>query len=167
MNESSIAQRMQRNHRRFLKPAKLNLVSLMDIFTILVFFLLINSGDNEILKISKYIKLPDSVAEIPPESTITVMVTESDVIVDGRPVATMDDVVNSDGVIPGLAQELNYLASKRTELTAQEEVNGRAVTILGDYTIPYEILKRVMITCAKSNYRDLSMAVSRVEKTGG
>jgi biopolymer transport protein ExbD len=167
MNESSIAQRMQRNHRRFLKPAKLNLVSLMDIFTILVFFLLINSGDNEILKISKYIKLPDSVAEIPPESTITVMVTESDVIVDGRPVATMDDVVNSDGVIPGLAQELNYLASKRTELTAQEEVNGRAVTILGDYTIPYEILKRVMITCAKSNYRDLSMAVSRVEKAGG
>jgi biopolymer transport protein ExbD len=167
MNESSIAQRMQRNHRRFLKPAKLNLVSLMDIFTILVFFLLINSGDNEILKVSKHIKLPDSVAEIPPASTITVMVTESDVIVDGRPVATMDDVVNSDGVIPGLAQELNYLASKRTELTEQEKVSGRAVTILGDYTIPYEILKRVMITCAKSNYRDLSMAVSRVEKTGG
>jgi biopolymer transport protein ExbD len=167
MNESSIAQRMQRNHRRFLKPAKLNLVSLMDIFTILVFFLLINSGDNEILKISKHIKLPDSVAEIPPESTITVMVTETDVIVDGRPVATMDDVVNSDGVIPGLAQELNYLASKRTQLTEQEKVSGRAVTILGDYTIPYEILKRVMITCAKSNYRDLSMAVSRIDKAGG
>jgi biopolymer transport protein ExbD len=166
MNQSSIAQRMQHNHKRFLKPAKLNLVSLMDIFTILVFFLLINSGDNEILKISKHIKLPDSVAEMPPVSTVTVTVTESDVIVDGRPVATMEEVINGTGVIPGLARELDYLASKRMQLTAEETVRGRAVTILGDHTIPYEILKRVMVTCAKSNYRDLSMAVSRVANAG-
>lgn len=161
MKQSSVAQRMQQNHRRFLKPAKLNLVSLMDIFTILVFFLLINSGDNEILKVSKHIKLPDSVAETKPDSTITVMITDTDVIVDGRQVATMDDIVNSDGLIPGLAEELNYLASKR-QLTAEEKISGRAITILGDHTIPYEILKRVMMTCAKSNYRDLSMAVSRI-----
>jgi biopolymer transport protein ExbD len=166
MSQSSIAERMQQNHKRFLKPAKLNLVSLMDIFTILVFFLLINSGDSEILKINKHIKLPDSVADMRPATTITVMVTESDVIVDGRPVATMDDVVGSNGVIPGLAKELNYLASKRTQLTAEEKLRGLAVTILGDYTIPYEILKRVMITCARSNYRDLSMAVARVENAG-
>jgi len=166
MNRSSIAQRMQQNHRRFLKPAKLNLVSLMDIFTILVFFLLINSGDNEILKVSKHIKLPDSVAEASPSLTITVMVTETDVIVDGRPVATMNEVIESDGIIPGLAKELDYLAAKRTQLTAEEQASGRAITILGDHTIPYEILKRVMITCAKSNYRDLSMAVTRVANAG-
>jgi biopolymer transport protein ExbD len=166
MNESSIAQRMQQNHKRFLKPARLNLVSLMDIFTILVFFLLINSGDNEILKVSAKIKLPDSVADTRPGPAITVMVTESDIIVDGRPVATMDDVVNSHGVIPGLAHELDYQASKRTRLTADEKIKGRAVTILGDREIPYEILKRVMVTCAKSNYRDLSMAVSRVANSG-
>jgi biopolymer transport protein ExbD len=167
MSDSSIAQRMQQNHRRFLKPAKLNLVSLMDIFTILVFFLLINSGENEILKLSKHITLPDSVVDTRPESTITVTVTGEDVIVDGRPVATMDDVVNSKGVVPGLAKELDYLASKRPELTAEEKVKGRAITILGDHTIPYEILKRVMITCAKSNYRNLSMAVTRVANAGG
>jgi biopolymer transport protein ExbD len=166
MNQSSIAQRMQQNHKRFLKPAKLNLVSLMDIFTILVFFLLVNTGDSEILKVTNHIKLPDSVAEMRPESTVTVTVTESDIIVDGRPIATMGDVVNGNGVIPGLAQELNYLASKRTELTEEEKAKGMAVTIMGDHTIPYEILKRVMVTCAKSNYRDLSMAVSRIEKAG-
>ncbi len=166
MNQSTIAERMEQNHKRFLKPAKLNLVSLMDIFTILVFFLLVNSGDNEILKVSKHIELPDSVAQTPPESTITVMVTDTDIIVDGRQVATMEDVVNGTGVIPGLARELQYLASKRTELTAEEKTNGRAVTILGDQAVPYEILKRVMMTCAKSNYRDLSMAVSRVANSG-
>ena len=166
MNKSSIAQRMQKNHKRFLRPAKLNLVSLMDIFTILVFFLLINSGNNEILKVSKHIKLPDSVAEQPPDSTITVMVTETSIIIDGRAVATMDDIIESDGIIPGLEEELNYLASKRTQMTEDEKVRGRAITILGDQSIPYEILKRVMMTCAKSNYRDLSMAVTRVANAG-
>ena len=166
MKESSIAHRMQHNHLRFLKSAKLNLVSLMDIFTILVFFLLVNSGDSELLKVSKHIRLPDSIAEMRPESTLTVTVTESDVIVEGRPVATIDDVVRSNGVIPGLAKELNYLASKRTELSEEEKTNGMALTILGDHTIPYEILKRVMVTCAKSNYRNLSMAVSRIDNAG-
>ena len=166
MKESGIAQRMQHNHMRFLKSAKLNLVSLMDIFTILVFFLLVNSGDNELLKVSKQIRLPDSVAEMRPESTVTVTVTDSDIIVDGRPVATMEDVVSSNGVVPGLAKELNYLASKRTELSEEEKTNGMALTILGDQTIPYEILKRVMVTCAKSNFRNLSMAVSRIENAG-
>jgi hypothetical protein len=102
-----------------------------------------------------------------PGATITVTVTTTDVIVEGKPVATMDDVVNGRGVIPGLQNELRYLASKRTQLTETEKLNGRAVTILGDHTIPYEILKRVMVTCAKSNYRDLSMAVTRVAHAGG
>lgn len=167
MTDASIAERMQQQHKRYLKPAKLNLVSLMDIFTILVFFLLINSGDNEIVRISNQIKLPDSVAETPPDLTVTVLVTPTDIIVDGRAVAKMDEVVASnDGVIPGLAKELDYLATKRRDLTEEEKANGRAVTILGDQTIPYEILKRVMTTCAKSNYRNLSMAVSRVANAG-
>ncbi len=167
MSQSAAVKRMQDNHRRFMKPARLNLVSLMDIFTILVFFLLLNTGDNELLKNSKHIKLPDSVAEQRPAATITIMVTASDVIVDGKQVATMEDVINSDGVVPGLARELDNLAAKHGELTPEQSVNGRPVTILGDQEIPYEILKRVMITCAKSNYRDLSMAVAHVANAGG
>ena len=167
MSQSEAVRRMQQNHKRLMKPAKLNLVSLMDIFTILVFFLLLNTGDNELLKNSKHVRLPDSVAEQRPAATITVMITASDVIVDGKAVATMEDVVTSEGVVPALARELDSLAAKRSELAPEEAVNGRPVTILADQAIPYEILKRVMITCAKSNYRDLSMAVAHVENSGG
>lgn len=167
MSQSSAVQRMQQNHRRMLKPVKLNLVSLMDIFTILVFFLLLNTGNNELLRNNKHVRLPDSSAQTQPVTTITVTVTPTDVVVDGKPVATMDDVIKSHGVIPGLARELADLAVKQGQLTPEEKVNGRAVTILGDHTIPYEILKRVMITCARANYRDLSMAVSRTTDAGG
>lgn len=158
--------RMSEYQKRFMKPARLNLVSLMDIFTILVFFLLLNSGNNEVLKVNKHVILPDSTADSQPENTTTVMITDELILVDGRPVATMAEVVASDGLIDGLTRELAYLASRRSELTDEEKQLGRAVTILGDKEIPYELLKRVMVTCAKANYRNLSMAVSRVANQG-
>ena len=43
----------------------INLVSMMDIFTILVFFLLVNSSDVEVLPNAKEIVLPTSTAPHP------------------------------------------------------------------------------------------------------
>jgi len=166
MNEKLTSFGFQRTAKAFMKPAKLNLVSLMDIFTILVFFLLLNSGSNEILKVNDVV-LPDSTAEERPKETTVVTITEEDILVDGRPVATINEVITSNGLIDGLMQELRFQATKRTELTEREKTLGRAVTILGDQEIPYELLKRVMLTCAKADYRDLSMAVSRVSGNSG
>ncbi|SFN20349.1 ExbD/TolR family protein [Marinobacter pelagius] len=157
---------LQSSAKTFMKPAKLNLVSLMDIFTILVFFLLLNSGANQLIKVND-VALPDSTAEERPKETTVVTITEDDILVDGRPVATLDEVIASDGLIDGLMEELTFQASKRTELTEREKSLGRAVTILGDHEIPYALLKRVMLTCAKADYRDLSMAVSRVSGSSG
>lgn len=166
MNEKLTSFGLQGSARTFMKPAKLNLVSLMDIFTILVFFLLLNSGSNEILKVND-VTLPDSTAEERPKETTVVTITEDDILVDGRPVATINEVITSTGLIDGLMEELRFQATKRTELTEREKTLGRAVTILGDQEIPYELLKRVMLTCAKADYRDLSMAVSRVSGNSG
>lgn len=166
MTEKLTSFGLQNSTKSFMKPAKLNLVSLMDIFTILVFFLLLNSGSNEILKVND-VTLPDSTAEERPKETTVVTITEDDILVDGRPVATINEVIVSNGLIGGLMEELRFQATKRTELTEREKTLGRAVTILGDQEIPYELLKRVMLTCAKADYRDLSMAVSRVSGNSG
>ncbi len=166
MNDKLTSFGLQGSAKTFMKPAKLNLVSLMDIFTILVFFLLLNSGSNEILKVND-VALPDSTAEERPKETTVVTITEEDILVDGRPVASLDDVIMSNGLIDGLMEELRFQATKRTELTEREKSLGRAVTILGDQEIPYELLKRVMLTCAKADYRDLSMAVSRISGSSG
>ncbi|WP_207308680.1 ExbD/TolR family protein [Marinobacter caseinilyticus] len=166
MNDKLTSFGLKGSQKTFMKPAKLNLVSLMDIFTILVFFLLLNSGSNEILKVNDVV-LPDSTAEERPKETTVVMITEDDILVDGRPVASINEVIVSNGLIDGLMEELRFQASKRSELTEREKTLGRAVTILGDQEIPYELLKRVMLTCAKADYRDLSMAVSRVSGNSG
>ena len=59
---SSRAKRMDKHHHR-KQVVSLQLVSLMDIFTILVFFLLINSTDVEVLPNAKDLQMPESIAE--------------------------------------------------------------------------------------------------------
>lgn len=168
MGQSLTAQRMAKNHQRLNNTAKLNLVSLMDIFTILVFFLLVNSGESEVIQSNKYITLPDSVSEQVPINATLVMITETNILVDGRQVASMEEAYESQsGFIKGLEDELSYLASKRTDLTEKEQTLGRAVTIMGDHSIPYDLLKLVMATCAKVDYRNISLAVSKVTSMTG
>ncbi|WP_240554871.1 ExbD/TolR family protein [Oceanicoccus sagamiensis] len=165
MKSSLRAKRMARNHRRMQQNSKLNLVSLMDIFTILVFFLMVNSGDVEVLQSDKNIKLPDSVAEQKPDLSLLIKISETDVIVQGRSVASVADILNSDqDAIAGLTKELEYLAERKPLLTDQEKQQGRSVTIMGDQNIPYTLLKRVMSTCAQADYRDISLAVNALPK---
>lgn len=168
MKHSHRSRRMQRHQGRMKQTTKLNLVSLMDIFTILVFFLLLNSSDVEVLQNDKTITLPESVAEQKPDTTLVVMVNNDDLLVGGRPIAKVEAILGSeDNLIPELAKELKYQASRRPELTELEQQNGRAVTIMGDQGIPYALLKRVMTTCADNDFRNISLAVTKVARLDG
>jgi|SRR5690606_1147710 biopolymer transport protein ExbD len=162
MKQSLRAKRMAKHHRRLNAVPKLNLVSLMDIFTILVFFLLVNSSDVEVLQTDKSIRLPASVADKLPEANLVVMVSNTDLLVGGQRVASVADVMASegDGFAP-LETELKYQASKARPLTEEEQQTGRAITIMGDQKIPYALLKKIMTSCAATDYRNISLAVDQ------
>ena len=163
MKQSIHAKRMARAHKRAAGVPKLNLVSLMDIFTILVFFLLVNSSDVEVLQQSKDIELPESVAEQKPQTTLVVFVSENDILVGGRKIAdTQPELTNTDPEIKLLRDELEYLASRKPFETPEEQQKGRDITIQADSKLPYTLLKKVMATCAKSGYRNISLAVSQI-----
>lgn len=157
------AKRMARHHKRNRGGNKLNLVSLMDIFTILVFFLLVNSSDVEVLQTDKTITLPESFSEQRPDTTLVVKLNADAIVVGNLPVANVKDVLNSEDVeIEALTQELQRMIERRPELTELEKQQGRAVTIMGDQAIPYELLKKVMTTCAKNDFRNIALAVSQI-----
>ncbi|MFC1751142.1 ExbD/TolR family protein [Pseudomonadota bacterium] len=164
MKMSRRAKRMERHHKRTKNRAGINLVSLMDIFTILVFFLLVNSSDVDVIPSTKSIKLPESVAEMKPKETLFIIVNDETLLVQGRPVVDVSKVMDSpDNIIKELKEELEYQAS-RSLLPADEETR-REVTILGDKNIPYRLLKKIMITCNSVSYTNISLAVTR--KKGG
>jgi biopolymer transport protein TolR len=160
MVKSSRAKRMERRHDRGKRGLALNLVSLMDIFTILVFFLLVNSSDVEVLPNAKEIQLPESIAEDKAKETVVILIGETDIIVQGTPVAKVADVMKRKGNdIPELRQALKSQNDRVLRKEAQDDIAGREVTIMGDKDIPYRLLKKVMATCTESDYGQISLAV--------
>ena len=133
MKQSRRARRMERHHKRHKGTPSFNLVSLMDIFTILVFFLLVNSGEGEVLPSTKNVELPESIAEQKPRQNVVVMVTEHDILVQGSRIALVKDVNSSNKLeIDSLKAALvtqnrrRLLASNSAKTTAPE------VTIMGN-----------------------------------
>lgn len=150
--------RMNRGRKR--KAAGMNLVSLMDVFTILVFFLLVNSATTEELPNPKVLKLPDSVAERKPEQTIVVMVTKDDILVNNEIVARIDEIMDQDrAVIEAVKNAMREEAGRIVVQSETAEARRRAVTIMGDREIPFRLLKRVMASCTAAGYDRISLAV--------
>ena len=160
MMKSARAKRMEKHHKRNKGSAVLNLVSLMDIFTILVFFLLVNSSDVETLPNAKDVQLPESIAEEKAKETVVILIGEEDILVQGTPVAKVADVMNIQGNdIPALREALKSQNDRVLRRESQDDIASREVTIMGDKEIPYRLLKKVMATCTASDYGQISLAV--------
>lgn len=156
------SRRMRRMERSRKKIPGLNLTSLMDVFTILVFFLLANSSSSEVLATPKLIKLPSSVVEIKPRETVVIMVSPETVVVQGETViATPELLMSSSESIPEITERLNQLERNIIGISTKEIVESKEITVLADKTIPFRVLKKIMLTCTASGYGKISLAVIR------
>ena len=145
------------------KVAGLNLVSLMDIFTILVFFLLMNSGDSKEIEKATFITLPDSQAKGSFQNDLLIIVGNEYISIKDEDVVKISELKSAKGkAVPAITEFLKAYSSELGELTAFEKKNGRPVTIMGDQTVPYILLKSVMASCSQENFRDIALAVNQV-----
>jgi len=160
MKQSRRAKRMERHHKRHKGIPSFNVVSLMDIFTILVFFLLVNSGEGEVLPSTRNVDLPESIAEQKPRQNVVVMVTERDILVQGNRIALLKDVNSSDRlVIHPLKVALESQNKRRFLGSSLAKTKAPEVTIMGNKDIPYRLLKKVMKTCTEAGFGKISLAV--------
>jgi biopolymer transport protein ExbD len=158
MKLTPIQKRAARNARHG-NALDMNLVSLIDVFTILIFFLLSNSGVETLPAAS--VHLPESTAKKDPKETLVVVVNATEITVEGRKVADVAPLVDArDDLIPGLKAELDRVSARPVAL-AQNAANARAVTIMGDKEIPYQLLRKVMYTAAVANFTNVSFAVNQ------
>ncbi len=156
-----ISSRVKRHKYKFAMNTGLNLVSLMDIFTTLVFFLLIHvSGEGESIQIPDIVKLPISTSTDRPEPATTIYVTTDNILVGDKKIADVREVLNSGEISIGrLEKELSYQATKFKE---GAKFKGKVI-IMGDKVIPFTLLKKVMYTCSKAGYPVISLAVIQRE----
>ena len=165
MKMSGRAGRMQAHHQRNKRVIALNLVSLMDIFTILVFFLLVNSSDVEVLPSTKDIEMPESIADLKPRESVVVMVTSDLILVQGKPIVSIAEVMNAKStVIKPLQAALRAQTDRVIQRSLVANIEDREVTIMGDKSVPFKLLKKIMATCAMADYGRISLAV--MQKSG-
>ncbi|WP_348981402.1 biopolymer transporter ExbD [Thalassotalea sp. Y01] len=162
MKKSVRAKRMARHHQRLSKTSKLSLVSLMDIFTILVFFLMVNASDVQVLQNNKEIELPKSLSKETAEDNLIITINTNVVLLQGRKVADTQELIdNEDVIVDELLKELEYQRNRRTDLTEEELANGLSVNIMADKTVAYSLLKKIMQTSANAGYTNISLAVEQ------
>ena len=145
----------------------LTLTALVDLFTNLVLFLLFNfSGDAAAIPSAELIRLPESLAEQAPRTTVTVMITQSEILLEGKSVVLFEEAMKAEGLmISGLKRELDYEAQRGVYFSSLQEgksFEGR-VTILADRQIPFRLLEKVMFTCSRSEFGRIDLAVIQRE----
>ena len=158
MKLTPIQKRAARNARHG-NALDMNLVSLIDVFTILIFFLLSNSGVETLPAAS--VHLPESTAKQDPKETLVIVVNATEITVDGLKVADVAPLATAtDDLIPGLKAELDIVSARPVAL-AENASKAHSVTIMGDKDIPYQLLRKVMYTAALADFTNVSFAVNQ------
>jgi biopolymer transport protein ExbD len=156
MRDTRRIKRMSRNKGII---TSLSLTSLMDIFTILVFFLLVHTGQTEILDAPKLVELPESNVDSRPRETVVVFISPESISVQGLPVITMADVQGSSGRIDAISARLEEIRGTIIGRSTQVVAASQEVTVLADKSIPFDVIRRVLSTCTGEGYTNISLAV--------
>ncbi len=152
--------RIKRMGRSRGKIAGLNLTALMDVFTILVFFLLFHSASGDIMEAPRQIKLPDSSVEAKPRETVVIMVSPQMVLVQGKAVISTPKLLEAGiETVSEITERLKQLERRIIGISTKTVAESMEVTILADKTIPFKVLKKIMLTCTGSGYGKISLAV--------
>lgn len=158
------SRRIKRMSRNRVKIGKMNLTSLMDVFTILVFFLLVNSGSVEVVEAPKDVKLPESQVQSKPRETVVISVSAKEVLVQGTLVAFVDDILEGkEAALDPINARLAELKESVIGINTQTVADSQEVTILADRSVPFTVVKTIMSTCTAEGYENVSLAV--IQKT--
>ena len=156
------SRRIKRMGRNRMKISKMNLTSLMDVFTILVFFLLVNSGSVEVLDTPKEVSLPESRVETKPRETVVIFISPTEVLVQGQLVALVDEIIeDKTSVLDPIAARLAQLKENVIGANTMAVATSQEVTILADKSVPFMVIKTIMSTCTSEGFENVSLAVTQ------
>jgi len=155
--ESAIPVRLIRRGKRRYDEPLVNLTSMVDVLSVLMFFLLsIYSGGGYLTILPSGLELPQSNVRASLTRQIEVAVLKDRILVDREQVA--DDVAaftdNQDLLLPSLQAALAARG-------ATDPANAR-LTIEADRSIPFRLLKKVIYTADQAGFRKQSLAVHQV-----
>ena len=159
MRQSRRLKRMERNNKNHY--VRLNLIPMLDVLSVLVFFLLFHSFNGDMPE--QHLALPQSIVETKPRGTVAISVTPEAVLIQGEPVMKTallyDDRVGTVHEVTDRLAQIQRSINNDTGTKTLAENETREITLLADKTIPFNVLKKIMTTCTASGYGKISLAV--------
>ena len=157
----------RQGRKRGNATVKLNITSMIDMFTLMVVFLLQNySAQGQLVTPAQGLKLPTSSVEKTAEEALSVKVSKNSILVENTLVVTPSDFSELEhqkgfmiGSLFGVLSNYSQQAQKTAE-RFKTEFSGK-ISIQGDDSIPYNILTRVMYTCGQAGYPNMNLVVYR------
>jgi biopolymer transport protein ExbD len=157
--------RIKRHRKRHHGASHFALIPFIDMMTILVVFLLAHTAEVDVLPNTKNIAIPQSLSDHKPNPTVVVMITKDSLYVDGRLVSSVADLEASrDPVIAPLKVALMAQNDKILSAEQKTDISKREITIMGDKSTPYSLLKKIMLTCSEADFGKVSFAVVERER---
>ena len=157
--------RIKRHRQRKHGGGHYALVPFIDMMTILVVFLLAHTAEVDILPNTKNISIPQSLSDRKPSAAVVVMITKDSVYVDGQLVGSVSAVTADPSPFFAPLKDALMAQNERSVRTAaQTDIAKREVTIMGDKSTPYSLLKKIMLTCSEAEYGKVSFAVVERER---
>lgn len=138
--------------------------SMIDIFTILLVFLLKSySAEGHLVQLAESIKLPSSTAQQQVEMAVAVGFNDDKLYVDGgllieniQPYVASDELLIEPlyAVLMDKASHLKAVAAENPEIDFTGEI-----VLQGDREVPFRLLKKVIFTAGQAEYVNQSLAV--------
>ena len=143
--------------------ADLNVTPMVDMFVILVLFLIANfSSTGEILSMSKDIQLPEAANSNELQLAPVVMVSQEEVVISGNLIGRIDDLTREDYLnIPPLEERLREMKKQYEDLhmaAANPDAFKGDINIQADQQVEFRIIKRIMFSCASAGYVNIAFA---------
>ncbi|MBD3390965.1 MAG: hypothetical protein GF418_02880 [Chitinivibrionales bacterium] len=161
--------RQARQARGGSHEVKLNITSMMDMFTIILVFLLKSfSTQGQLVTPATGLVLPTSTVERSTDEALAVKISRSTVVVEDRTVigpSRYQELLTQNGfMIDELHEVLSKFAeeARKTAEMFGKEFSGE-ITIQGDVEVPYKVLTRIMYTCGQAGYPVMNLIVYKKE----
>ena len=146
---------------------KLNITSMMDMFTIILVFLLKSfSAEGQLVTPAKGLTIPTSTIESAAKRGVELTVGRKSISVEGKEIMRTQEASKTKGyMLQKLYDELSLRAEE--EKKSLEEYGGGEfkgdVNIQGDLSTKYELLTKIMYTCGQSGYPNMNLVVYKKE----
>lgn len=147
------------------RKVEVQMTSMIDMFTILVVFLLMSySADGQIVTISDALTLPKSKSDTPVDLKLEIQINNQVVVVDGDPIVQVTPQLLATGnSIPELVTRLRDHMEYTRRLRGTIDEEDMKINIQGDVAIPAILLQRVMSSCSEAGFATQNLEVIKHE----